>query len=115
MSYPAALADKQRKAYPELAPLDLPMTADTAFALVRKSARRMLRWKIVAEDMVARRLEAAAVTRLFQFKDDIVIEVRGNGAKSTIHMRSKSRIGKGDLGVNARRIRAFLRLLRAGR
>jgi hypothetical protein len=43
-----------------------------------------------------------------------VVEVRPrDDGGSTVAMRSKSRLGKGDLGANARRIRAFLADLRA--
>jgi uncharacterized protein (DUF1499 family) len=48
-----------------------------------------------------------ATTRLFKFKDDVTITITGEGAVSVVNVRSKSRIGKGDLGANARRIRAF--------
>ncbi len=53
--------------------------------------------------------EAVEVTRIFRFVDDIVVRVRmspgGNG--SVVDVRSKSRDGRGDLGANAARIRAF--------
>jgi uncharacterized protein (DUF1499 family) len=43
------------------------------------------------------------------FKDDIVIRVSPAGTGSRIDVRSESRLGEGDLGKNARRIRAYLR------
>lgn len=52
-------------------------------------------------------IEATATTRLFKFKDDVTITVTSEGSESVVNVRSKSRIGKGDLGTNARRIRAF--------
>jgi len=52
-------------------------------------------------------IEAVATTRLFKFKDDVTIAITGEGSASVVNVRSKSRIGKGDLGTNARRIRAF--------
>ena len=52
-------------------------------------------------------IEATATTRLFKFKDDVTITVTNEGGASVVNVRSKSRIGKGDLGTNARRIRAF--------
>jgi uncharacterized protein (DUF1499 family) len=52
-------------------------------------------------------IEATATTRLFKFKDDVTITVTSEGSGSVVNVRSKSRIGKGDLGTNARRIRAF--------
>ena len=53
-------------------------------------------------------LEVVATTRLMHFKDDVAVEVRPEGTGSSVHMRSKSRVGKGDLGANAKRIRMFL-------
>ncbi len=56
-------------------------------------------------------IEAIATTRLFKFKDDVTITVTSEGTSegtaTVVNVRSKSRIGKGDMGANARRIRAF--------
>lgn len=52
-------------------------------------------------------IEAVATTRLFKFKDDVTITITSEGSATVVNVRSKSRIGKGDLGTNARRIRAF--------
>ena len=52
-------------------------------------------------------IEAVATTRLFKFKDDVTITLTRQGDATVVNVRSKSRVGKGDLGTNARRIRAF--------
>ena len=52
-------------------------------------------------------IEAVATTRLFKFKDDVTITITSEGNSTVVNVRSKSRVGKGDLGTNARRIRAF--------
>lgn len=56
------------------------------------------------------RLEATDTSAFFQFKDDIVLRIRSTdtGEGSIIDMRSVSRVGTSDLGVNAKRIRTFL-------
>lgn len=56
------------------------------------------------------RMEATETSRLFRFKDDIVLRVRlsEDGDESIIDMRSVSRVGQSDLGVNAGRIKSFL-------
>ena len=59
-------------------------------------------------------LEATSTSRLFRFVDDVVVRVRSDGAGSRVDVRSKSRDGKGDFGVNAERIRAFRARLNAG-
>ena len=45
------------------------------------------------------------------FTDDIVVRVAEAGSGSHIDVRSASRHGRSDLGVNAARIRTYLRLL----
>ena len=52
-------------------------------------------------------IEAVATTRVFKFKDDVTITLTRQGDTTVVNVRSKSRVGKGDLGTNARRIRAF--------
>lgn len=52
-------------------------------------------------------IEAVATTRLFKFKDDVTITITSEGGSTIVNVRSKSRIGKGDMGTNARRIRTF--------
>jgi uncharacterized protein (DUF1499 family) len=56
------------------------------------------------------RLEATDRSALFRFKDDIVLRVRptDTGEGSIVDMRSVSRVGVSDLGVNAKRVRSFL-------
>jgi uncharacterized protein (DUF1499 family) len=67
-------------------------------------------WKIVDENPEEGRVEATATTRWFGFKDDIVIRIApATGAGSRVDIRSVSRVGRSDVGTNARRIRAFLR------
>ena len=58
------------------------------------------------------RVEATDTTAWFGFKDDIVIRLDTGLANSTVmDVRSKSRIGRSDIGTNARRIRAFIAAL----
>ncbi len=49
------------------------------------------------------RAELVYTTPIFRFKDDVVIELRDG----SVHIRSASRVGMGDLGVNYRRIRTL--------
>ena len=58
-----------------------------------------------------RTIEATDTTRVFRFVDDIAIRVRAEGMASVVDVRSKSRDGRGDMGANAARIRAFLSAL----
>jgi hypothetical protein len=67
-------------------------------------------WDVALADPVEGRLEATDTTRFFRFKDDVVLRVRPteDGTGSIIDMRSISRVGVSDLGVNAKRVRSFL-------
>lgn len=54
------------------------------------------------------RLEATAYASYLKFEDEVVIRARPDGAgRSLVDMRSVSRVGVSDLGVNAQRIREF--------
>ncbi len=68
-------------------------------------------WEIVAADSTAGRIEATATTAWFGFKDDVVIRVRPANGGSRVDVRSLSRVGVGDVGTNAKRIRAYLGVL----
>jgi uncharacterized protein (DUF1499 family) len=109
----AALAAQQRAGYPDLEPAHLAAPPDRAFARAVDVARG-LGWEIVATVPAEGRLEATDRTRWFGFRDDVVVRVRPDGVGSRVDVRSVSRVGRSDLGTNARRIRAFLESLRAG-
>jgi uncharacterized protein (DUF1499 family) len=106
-------AAQQRRAYPDIAPLELETSAERALDEAVAVARE-LGWDVVAVDRARGVLEAIDTTFWFRFKDDIVVRVRGKGSGSLVDVRSKSRVGRGDLGANARRIRIVLTRL-AGR
>ncbi|WP_411155747.1 DUF1499 domain-containing protein [Idiomarina loihiensis] len=58
------------------------------------------------------RIEATATTTWFGFKDDVVIRIRSTADGSELDIRSKSRVGRSDVGKNAERIREFMSLLK---
>ena len=105
------VAELQRKAYPDLQPLILRVPIQVAFNRALDAAQSM-GWDIVASDSASGRIEATATTLWFGFKDDIVIRVTPEGTSSRIDVRSKSRVGRSDVGANAKRIRAYLTNLR---
>ena len=107
----AGLATQQREAYPDLAPLVIAVPPEQAFAAALAAALEM-DWQIVAADEAAGRIEASDRTLWFGFTDDVVVRIRRDGAGSRIDVRSTSRVGLGDLGKNAARIRAYLAELR---
>ena len=67
-----------------------------------------LGWEVVSADAAAGTLLARQTTKVFRFVDDVVVRVRpADGGGALVDVRSKSRDGRGDMGVNAARIRAF--------
>lgn len=114
MAHKEADAAIQREWYPNLAPATLALPADQAFERALATARAMPTWSVVWDDPASGRIEAVAETQVFGFRDDIAIRVRSDGPGSVVDVRSKSRDGKGDLGANEARIRAYLEALQSG-
>lgn len=110
--YSAEAAAQQKQAYPDIAPAMLALPPAQAFARAERAARAM-GWEIVAVAPADLRIEATDTTLLFGFKDDIVVRVTAAGSGSRVDVRSLSRVGKSDFGVNAKRIRKFIRQLAA--
>jgi len=108
------VAEQQRRAYPDVQPLILAMPIDAAFDRALEVAREM-EWEIVAADRQAGRIEATATTSWFGFKDDVVVRVRRSELGARIDVRSVSRVGRSDVGTNARRVREYLSRLEEGR
>jgi uncharacterized protein (DUF1499 family) len=65
-------------------------------------------WVVVAIDMERGLLEATASVSLIGFQDDIVLRFVDTSNGCIVDMRSVSRVGVSDFGVNARRVREFL-------
>ena len=107
----ADAAERQWHAYPDITPLELEVSPERVLYEAVAVARE-LGWDVVAVDRARGVLEAVDATFWFRFKDDIVVRVRGKGSGSRVDVRSKSRVGRGDLGANARRIRMFTATLR---
>jgi uncharacterized protein (DUF1499 family) len=105
------IASQQREAYPDLQPLVLNVQPPQAFERALATVREM-GWDVVAADAAAGRIEATDTTFWFGFKDDVVIRVRPADEGSRVDVRSLSRVGRGDAGTNAKRIRAYLDAVR---
>jgi uncharacterized protein (DUF1499 family) len=106
------LAELQKAAYPDLVPVVTQLPVARAFNEALEVAKSMPGWTIVAADSAAGRIEASEQSRWFRFTDDIIIRVAGDEARTRIDMRSTSRQGRSDYGVNAARIRAYVAALR---
>ncbi|WP_367105044.1 DUF1499 domain-containing protein [uncultured Psychrobacter sp.] len=103
----AETAEQQRQAFPELQTLNYPQSQSELIAAAEQAANN-LSWDIVNVDGNAGIIEATDTTMWFGFKDDVVIRVTDDGSERLLDIRSKSRVGKSDLGKNADRIRSFI-------
>jgi uncharacterized protein (DUF1499 family) len=98
-------------AYGDIQPLILVKPPAEAIAIA-KGLVEARGWAIAAA--TADRIEATETQSPFSFKDDVVIIATADETGGTrIDMRSVSRVGTGDVGVNAKRVRAFLADLKA--
>jgi uncharacterized protein (DUF1499 family) len=103
-----------RRAYSDVQPISVPWSVPETIQRAQMVAEKR-GWQIAHVDPAAGQLEATDTTLFFRFKDDVVIRARRDpeDAKRTqVDMRSISRVGGSDVGVNARRIREFLQDLR---
>lgn len=103
----AVVESYQKSGYPDLAPIQLALPPDQAFARAKAVAEAMPGWQVTNADSQSGRIEATATSRIFHFVDDVVIRIRPDAGGSRIDLRSRSRVGQSDLGANAARIRAF--------
>ena len=93
--------------YPDLQPQRFAAPADRVFDAASAVAHATEHWEVTKEDRASGVLEAVATTPLMRFKDDVTITVSRDGEQTKVVIRSHSRVGKGDLGANAKRIRTF--------
>jgi uncharacterized protein (DUF1499 family) len=92
--------------YPDLQPQRFTAPVPAVFDAVTAVAKAE-GWEVTREDRDAAVIEAVATTPVMRFKDDVTITVSRDGAETKVVVRSHSRVGKGDLGANAKRIRKF--------
>ncbi|TEW55308.1 DUF1499 domain-containing protein [Psychromonas sp. RZ22] len=100
------IAVQQLKAFPDIQPIISELAPDQAYLKAIKIAENM-DWLIVNQDLNLLKFEATARTPFFNFADDVVVKITTQQNNSRIDIRSVSRIGRGDRGVNAKRIKEF--------
>lgn len=107
-------AKQQHQHYPEIETLILDEAYDKAFDRALKAAKKQNWEKIVSVSKETGRIEAFDKIPWFGFIDDVVIRIcpAAQPGRSKIDIRSVSRVGKGDLGVNAGRIQNYLDTVR---
>jgi len=106
------VADQQKSAYPDLAPLMTTTPKDEVFEAARQSVQDM-GMQLTGADLPAGRLEASDTSFWYGFTDDLVVRIAETPQGTRVDVRSKSRVGRSDLGQNASRVRDFLQRLKA--
>jgi uncharacterized protein (DUF1499 family) len=86
-----------------IAPFALDRSLGAAREELRQAAARLPRAKLIAEQENYLHFEFRSL--VFRFVDDV--EFHLDAGTKTIHVRSASRVGHSDLGVNRRRIETF--------
>ena len=108
----AAVAARQRAAYPDIEPLQVAASPQLAYeAAISVVSKR--KWNVILNrpPQAGRRdgqIEAIARTPILGFREDVAVRVRGNAEGARIDVRSASRYGRHDLGSNATRVRSLL-------
>jgi len=79
------------------------------FDIVRRAVQGM-KWEVTSMDDTKYEIHAVVTTKLWQYKDDVVIQIQpAQPSGSWLWVRSSSRVGKGDLGANTRHIMDLIR------
>jgi hypothetical protein len=95
--------------YPDLRSQRFKVPAQMVYSASHAVAKDM-GLEITGQSM--REIRAVATTPVFRFKDDVTITFSNfRGGATIVSVRSRSRVGTGDFGTNARRIREFQRRL----
>jgi len=111
----AEVAKLQQQGYPDIAPVLAALPPAAAFDRALDTAKA-LGWTIVDATSADGQIDAAQTSFWFHFTDDVAIRVaaRTDGQPgSRIDVRSMSRQGRHDFGVNAKRVRAYTAALKA--
>ena len=78
-----------------------------------EQACNALGWRVLSVEPEAASLEAVVTSSLFRFKDDVSLKAVAHGEQgSALHVRSASRVGKGDLAANTRHILDLVKQVR---
>ncbi len=96
----------EQSPFPELRPRRYTLAPEALYSAILEVIQK-LGWQLSLQDRGTLQIRAVVATPLWRFKDDIQIRVVPDPAGSSVYFQSKSRIGKGDLGANARHILDF--------
>ncbi len=92
--------------FPELRERSYTATAET-LQIATDQALTTLGWAVVERNEQQGVTHAVINTPLWQFKDDLWVQLRQEGSQTRVALRSASRVGRGDLGANTRHVLDF--------
>jgi uncharacterized protein (DUF1499 family) len=99
--------------FPELRPRRYEAPPALIFDIARKGVER-LRWETTAADADKKEITAVVTTKMWGFKDDVLIQVQpAQPSGSWLMIRSSSRVGKGDLGAISRHVMDLVEMVDA--
>lgn len=112
VDYPGeSFARRQREAYPDIQSRHFPLPLATVRAAAEAAVLDM-GWEIADINIDAvDTIEATATTTWFGFTDDVVVRLTQEPDGIRVDVRSASRLGRGDAGANAQRIRDYFEAL----
>lgn len=94
--------------YADVVPQYYSTDPQRVFDEVRGGVTALNRWELIKDDRPTWTVQAERSTRTMGFVDDIEIRVEPVTEFATrVNVKSKSRVGKGDFGQNARNIQEF--------
>jgi uncharacterized protein (DUF1499 family) len=101
--------------YPDLRPRSYQAGPAEVARAARAALEGLPRFRVTGSGSGPRgqEIQAVATTRVFRFQDDVTVRVTREGGRTRLSVRSRSRVGKWDLGQNARNVRAVLSALDA--
>lgn len=105
--YPPQFIELQQQYYPEIHPLFLQDSPQDVFLKVVNLVDQR-GWDVVSLYPHEGVIEATVTTPIFWFIDDVIIRVQSIENGSKVDMRSSSRLGCCDHGVNADRVKSFM-------
>ena len=110
----AAPVDFQSSAKPMAVVPVYPVSLDALDAAFRAVALSSPRVSIVSEDSARRQIDVVQRSAVFKFPDTITVQFVPQGdAHSSLVIYSRASIGIGDMGVNKKRVLAWLAALSA--
>jgi uncharacterized protein (DUF1499 family) len=105
------MAAAQKEAYPDIVPQTFAESKEEVFNRVL-AAVDTLGWELVDQNLAEGRVEATDTTFWFRFKDDVIVLISETPEGTVLQARSKSRVGRSDVGKNASRLRVLFAELR---